>query len=138
MVSPVPDVWRSLQRSRPSLHVRFGQACVPTRCAGVAAVSYFERTFPDVTGSEDGGRGNCAEWLLSVTTKAPCLPATGPLSVHELSWSACFAAKKAVMRRLSSPSLMGLVGEHPCHASSLPLAHNGSLGNRSFRPCGSS
>lgn len=39
--------------------------------AGVDAVSYFGRRFPDVESidSPDGDNANCAEWLLSITTK---------------------------------------------------------------------
>jgi hypothetical protein len=40
---------------------------------GEDAVAYFERRFPDMAAAEQDGRGNSAEWLLSITTKAHCL-----------------------------------------------------------------
>ncbi len=39
--------------------------------AGFHAVSYFEKRFPDMEplDIEGGQNANCAEWLLSITTK---------------------------------------------------------------------
>ena len=39
-------------------------------CAGLDAIGYFERRFPDLDKMPTtGDNANCAEWLLSITTK---------------------------------------------------------------------
>ena len=44
--------------------------------AGLDAIDYFEKRFPDLDKMPTSGdNANCAEWLISITTKVPLLAA---------------------------------------------------------------
>ena len=46
--------------------------CVVGPDAGLDAIDYFEKRFPDLDKMPtSGNNANCAEWLLSITTKVP-------------------------------------------------------------------
>ena len=71
------------------------QALTNLADAGSYAIDYFEGRFPDLGKMPTSGdNANCAEWLLSITTKVPwltqCIPRQPPLRmwIGTSSWHA--------------------------------------------------
>ena len=55
-------------------------------CIGTDAASYFEKRFPDVDPINDEGvNANCAEWLLSITTKVCLQWLNTPVNCHNFA-----------------------------------------------------
>ena len=92
-------------------------------CAGLDAIGYFERRFPDLDKMPTtGDNANCAEWLLSITTKVAIVIVPKSRGIvfrrkRDAEGTGCRALAIALLCMLPNLAISGCPHIYMCHSA---------------------